>query len=289
MNNSPLSRRSVLSSTLALAATPLLAAADPPAPPKPPRFKLGVCDWMTNRTGPDALKWAANLALDGVQVSFGPPGQKFDLRSPELRDLYAKTAKETGVQVASLAMGILNSIPYKSDPRTEQWVSDAIDVAQAMNLTVILIAFFARGDLKNDKPGTDEVIRRFKRIAPRAEKAGVILGIESWLSAPEHLDILDKVGSRNVQVYYDVGNSFKMGYDIYREIRELGRERICEFHAKDYAARGFGNGDIDFKQIRRALDFIEYQGWIQLEGPTQPWGLEKTYRHDRNYLKSVFS
>jgi sugar phosphate isomerase/epimerase len=157
-----------------------------------------------------------------------------------------------------------------------------------MNLKVILVAFFARGDLKNDKPGTEEVIRRLKEIAPKAEKAGVYLGIESWLSAPEHLYILDNVASPNVRVYYDVGNSFKMGYDIYREIRELGSQRICEFHAKDYAAKGFGNGDIDFAEIRRAIDFIDYKGWIHLEGPKEPWGLEKTYRHDRNYLKSVF-
>ena len=295
-NIDPPSRRQMLTAALGASAAgafaPLLAAAadgDATRSPQDGKFKIGVCDWMTGRGGsPEALKWAATLPLDGVQVSFGAPGEKFDLRKPENRDLYAKTAAETGQRIASLGMGVLNGVPYKSDPRTEQWVADAIDVAKAMNLSVILLAFFGKGDLKNDKPGTEEVIRRLRKVAPRARDAGVYLGIESWLSAEEHVHIIDKVNSPNVQVYYDVGNSFKMGYDIYREIRELGAKRICEFHAKDYAAKGFGNGDIDFNRVRQAMDAIGYRGWFHLEGPTQPWGLDRTYRHDRNYLKAVF-
>jgi sugar phosphate isomerase/epimerase len=287
MSDQPLSRRTLLSAALGASALPLLA--DDKPSPHFGKFQIGVCDWMTGKGGsPETLKWAATIALDGVQISFGAPGDKFDLRKPENRNLYTQTAQQTGLKISSLGMGVLNSIPYKSDPRTEEWVSDAIDAAQAMSLPVILLAFFGNGDLKNDKPGTEEVIRRLKQIAPKAQKANVFLGIESWLSAKEHVYILDKVASPNVQVYYDVGNSFKMGYDIYDEIRWLGPRRICEFHAKDYAAKGFGNGDIDFKQIRRCMDAIGYRGWFHLEGPTQPWGLDKTYRHDRNYLKAVF-
>jgi sugar phosphate isomerase/epimerase len=68
-----------------------------------------------------------------------------------------------------------------------------------------------------------------------------------------------------VQVYYDVANSTQMGYDILAEIRQLGRERICEFHAKE---NGFllGEGRIDFAAVRRALDDIRYTGWLHIEG-----------------------
>ena len=69
-------------------------------------------------------------------------------------------------------------------------------------------------------------------LAVRAEKAGVILGLENYMSAEANLSIIDKVGSPAVQVYYDVGNSTDKGYDILKEIRLLGK-RICEFHAKD--------------------------------------------------------
>jgi sugar phosphate isomerase/epimerase len=282
-------RRHLLQSSAALALSGALAPLLGEGQKAGPRFRIGVCDWMTGHGGtPDALKWAADIGLDGIMASFGGPGGKFDLRTAESRAAYAEVSKKAGAVISSLGMGILNDIPYKSQPRTEQWVSDSIDVSVALGTTVVLVAFFGKGDLKNDKPGTDEVIRRFKQVAPKAEKAGVILGVESWLSADEHLHIIDSVASPAVKVYYDVGNSFKMGYDIYKEIRTLGKKGlICEFHAKDYSGKLFGQGEVDFWELRRCMDDINYSGWIQLEGP-MPFGLQRSYAHDRNFLKAVF-
>ena len=157
--------------------------------------------------------------------------------------------------IASLAIGELNNIPYKSDPRTEQWVPDSIDVCQALDVKVVLLAFFGKGDLRDDPKGVDEVVTRLKRVAPKAEKAGVILGIESWLSAQAHLDIINRVGSPAVKVYYDVGNSHLRGYYIYQEIRQLGGERICEIRCKENASL-LGQGPIDFPRVKQALDDI---------------------------------
>jgi sugar phosphate isomerase/epimerase len=128
-----------------------------------------------------------------------------------------------------------------------------------------LLAFFGKNDLKNDPKGTQAVIDRLKAVAPKAEKAGVVLGIESWLSAPEHLAIIEAVGSPAVKVYYDVCNSTVMGYDIFREMRDLGTQYICEVHIKenDYL---IGQGVIDMKRVRATLDAIGYRGWLQLEG-----------------------
>ena len=55
---------------------------------------------------------------------------------------------------ASLAIGELNNIPYKSDPRTVQWVSDSIEVCKALGVRVVLLAFFSNDDLRDD-PGGD--------------------------------------------------------------------------------------------------------------------------------------
>jgi sugar phosphate isomerase/epimerase len=78
-------------------------------------------------------------------------------------------------------------------------------------------------------PGTDETERRLREVAPKAEKAGVILGVESSLSAEDNMRIIDRVGSPAVKVYYDVANSTERGYDIGKEIRWLGKHgQICE-------------------------------------------------------------
>jgi sugar phosphate isomerase/epimerase len=250
-------------------------------------FKIGVCDWSVGKTSDiAAFEIAKSLGLDGVQVSLGSLRNDMHLRKPEVQETFRKAAKETGVEIASLAIGELNQVPYKSSPRAEQWVADSIGVCKALGVTVVLLAFFSRGDLRKDEKGIDTVVERLKRVAPKAEKAGVILGLESYLSARQHMDIIDRVGSPTVQVYYDVGNSNDMGYDIYEEIRFLGDKHICEFHAKDGKSL-FGEGKVDFKEVRRAMDDIGYRGWIQIEG-AQPLGMEKSYRHNAEYLRSIF-
>ncbi|HVV70289.1 MAG TPA: sugar phosphate isomerase/epimerase family protein, partial [Verrucomicrobiae bacterium] len=201
----------------------------------------------------------------GVQVSLGTAADDMKLRKTEVQDKYRQAALRTGLSVASLAIGELNEIPFKKDPRTIEWVSDSIDVCRALNVRVVLLAFFGNDDLRGDKAGVDEVVKRLKAIAPKAEKAGVSLGIESWLSAEQHLEILDRVGSSAVKVYYDVCNSNDRGYDIYREIRTLGSSRICEFHAKENGAL-LGQGKVDFQKVRAAMDDIGYAGWVQIEG-----------------------
>lgn len=253
------------------------------------RFRIGACDWSIGKQASvDALSVAKEIGLDGVQVSLGTEKDNMHLRTREVQARYKEAAAETGVAVASLAIGEMNRIPFKSDPRTIGWVGDSVDACAAMGCGVVLLAFFSDGDLKGDKAGTDEVVRRLKGIAPKAEKAGVILGIESWLSADEHLDIIQRVGSPAVQVYYDVANMEKMGYDIYAEIRRLGGEKlICEVHAKE---NGFllGQGKVDFRRVREALDAIGYSGWVQIEGAV-PKGAQMlpSYKENLKFLRGI--
>jgi L-ribulose-5-phosphate 3-epimerase len=287
----PLTRRAMLRLTaqaaagLALASnlSPLLAA------PSERRFKIGACDWSIGKMGdPAAFDVAKEIGLDGVQVSLGTEADKMKLRQPEVQQRYKKAAQAAGRDIASLAIGELNSVPYKSDPRTVEWVSDCIDVCGALGVRVVLLAFFGNGDLRDDKAGVEEVVRRLKAVAPKAEKAGVALGIESWLSADEHLEIIQRVGSKAVQVYYDVCNSNDRGYDIYREIRQLGKH-ICEFHAKENGSL-LGQGKVDFNKVRSALEDIGYRGWIQIEGAV-PSGkpMLESYQANCKFMRGIFA
>ena len=250
--------------------------------------KFGVCDWTIGKTGdPAALELASKLGLEGVQVSLNIKNGSLELGQAALQKSYLDLARKHGLAIASFAIGDLNNLPFKSDPRAEQWLEQSIDICRAMDVKVVLVPFFGKGDLRNDPKGMEEVIERLKRIAPKAEKAGVILALESWLSAEDHLKIIKDVGSPAVQVYYDVGNSQEAGYDIFKEIRLLG-DRICQFHAKDYKAL-YGQGSMDFKAVRKAMEDIGYRGWFVLEGTELPLGIEKSVRYDLDYLKAVFS
>jgi len=250
-------------------------------------FKLAVCDWTIGKTNdPASLQMAKRIGLDGVQVDCGSGKDTLPLFDPNLQKQFLAEAQKQQIEITSLAIGTLNGVPYKSDPRAEQWVDQSIDVCKAMGLNVVLVPFFGNGDLQNDPKGTDVVVSRFKNIAPKAEKAGVTLGIESWLSAQQHLDIIERVGSHAVKVYYDVGNSHKAGYNIYQEIRQLGKH-ICEFHMKDYDGL-YGKGSIDFVKVRAAIDDIGYRGWLIMEGTQMPLGVEQSCLYDAEYLRIIF-
>jgi L-ribulose-5-phosphate 3-epimerase len=231
------------------------------------KYTIGACDWsIENMSNLGALEMAKQIGLDGAQLSLGLKTNDMHLRRKDVQEAYKSLAKIFNVGFTGLAIGELNNYPLKSDAQTDKWVYDSIDVAKVLGIKVVLLAFFADGDLKNDTKGTEAVIQKLKAILPHAEKNGIILGIESWLSAEEHMYIIDAVGSPNLQVYYDVANSEKMGYDIYKEMIWLGKKKqICEFHFKENDAL-LGKGRVDFVKVKKCLDEINYTGAIQIEG-----------------------
>ncbi len=286
--NNVLTRRQMVSRTAQAAAAITLAQSFGPlfAAPGSRGFKIGACDWSLGRNDPSCMQIAREIGLDGVQVSMGSVGDRMRMRQREVQQQYLKAARENKVEVASLALSETNNVPLFSEPRAAIWLLDSIEVCKALNVKVVLIACFAKGELRaDDKPSIDRVVDLLKEIAPRAEKAGVLLGLENYMSAEANIGIMDRVGSPAVQVYYDVGNSTDKGYDILKEIRLLGK-RICEFHAKD-AGNMLGKGRIDFKQVRAAMDDIDYRGWIQIEAAA-PHSIVEDYRADLNYLRGIF-
>lgn len=277
-----LSRSAVAAGWLALspAFAPLLAGGTGR------RFKIGACEWSLHKSDPSSLDVAKQIGLDGAQISLGSLADNLHLRQPAVQAAYRDASQKTSVQISSLALTELNNVPLKNDPRAEQWVADTIGVLQAMNLKIVLVPAFGKADLFDDRAGIDHTVEVLKRVAPRAEKAGVILGLENYLSAAENLDLINRIGSPAVQVYYDVGNSTDKGYDVYQEIRTL-KGRICEFHAKDGKFM-LGQGRIDFQKVRAAMDDIQFSGWIQIEAAV-PHNLIGDYQEDAAFLRHIFN
>ncbi len=278
-------RQWIKQSTLmgALLSTGLLSAHS-----KTNKLRIGACDWSLRKSSdPGSFEVAKAIGLQGVQLNLGSEANNMHLREAAVQQQFKTTSAKTRVAIASLAIGELNNVPYKSDPRTEQWVSDSLDVAKALDTNVILLAFFAKNDLRNDEPGKKEVIRRLKKVAPKAENLGITLGIESYLSAEEHMNIIEQVGSKNIKVYYDFRNSADAGYDVIKEIQWLGRDMICELHMKENGSL-LGKGTLDWKKICETLlkmDFVG-SGWMQIEGATpKDADVVESYQHNLKFLR----
>lgn len=262
----------------------------PAAESAKPRLRFGMCDWSLGDTTPEVFKLAEQIGLDGIQVSVGNAANRMWLRQSEVQTKYLNAAKAHGQLIGSLALGELNHVPLMSEPRAGVWLSDAIDVAVALKTQVILMAFFSKGELKEENA---EDMRRVTELlielAPKAEKAGVILGIESYLSLEGHLQILDQVKSPAVQVYYDIFNSHvTKGYDFVRDMKTLGKSRICEIHLKE-GGNYLGGGKVDWPKVAAVTREIGYEGWIVLETSCPSKDKIADTRRNLDYARKLFA
>jgi sugar phosphate isomerase/epimerase len=260
-------------------------------PFKSSSYRIGACDWSLGKdSDPGAFAIAKEIGLDGILVNVGNLKNNLHLRDQALQQEWLKASHETGVAISSIALADLNYVPYKSDPRTIEWVWDSIEVARNLGVSVILLAFFIKNDLRNDPEGTKETIRRLKMATPRAEKMGITLGIESYLNAEQHLEIIQQVGSPNLRVYMDFRNTADAGYDVIKEIKILGKENLCEFHMKENGSL-LGNGTMDWRKIGDTLNEMGYKGdkWMQIEGAMpKDAALVESYRHNLEFLRTIF-
>lgn len=261
------------------------------------KVKIGICDWNLrgpNGEGgtcrPDLFGYAKKADLEGVQVSVAKSPTEVPLRDPKIRDAYKKAIDETGVQVCSVAAGsILNSIPLASEPQSAVYVIEALEAAKALDAQCTLLAFFGNGDLRAkdaqgnirniskgkfrvyelDTQGVTRVVEVLRQIAPRAEALGVAIGLENTITAEQNLEIIERVGSPIVQVYYDIANSTSNGYDVPGEIRMLGSDRICEIHLKDNGKDQTyfegPNPGVDWANIAQAIKDIKFDKWFVIE------------------------
>jgi sugar phosphate isomerase/epimerase len=275
-------RRSLLRFSLAGAAGARWALA------KDSKLKIGVTDWnLELGASTDAVPLAAKLGFSGVQVSFGRKlvDGKLPVDNPETIAKYKALSKQYGIPIDGTCVDRLHDNGLKSDPLAPRWVADSIRLTKALETRVLLLPFFGKWALRTqaEKDHTGDALRE---LAPEAEKVGVILGLEDTISAEDNVRIMERTRSKNVLVYYDVGNSTEAGFDVVKEIRWLGKDRICQFHLKDNP-HYLGEGKIEFQPILQAIDEIGFSGYANLETDAHKGMLEADMRRNLKYVRDL--
>ncbi len=254
------------------------------------RLQIGVTDWNLNQTAKlEAVGLAKRLGFDGVQVSLGRDavGGKLPLADPELQNKYVGASKSEGIPLDGTCLDILHVNYLKNDPLGKKWVADSIPITKRLNAKVILLPFFGKGALTTPRD-LDYVGDIMREMGPEAEKEGVILGLENTNSAEENMRILDRARSKAVLVYYDIGNSTANGYDVLREIRQLGRQRICQFHFKDNP-HYLGEGKVNLADVLHAIGEIEFRGFANLETDSPSKSIDADMRRNLAYVRRIMS
>jgi L-ribulose-5-phosphate 3-epimerase len=247
-----------------------------------------VTDWnLELDANPQAVALASQLGFEGVQISFGRKivDGKMPVDNPEIIARYLQLSKQYGIPIDGTCVDRLHDNGLKSDKLAPKWVLDAIRLTKELHSRVLLVPFFGPWALKTQAEieYTGDALRD---LAPEAEKAGVILGIEDTISAEDNWRVIERARSKNVLVYYDVGNSTEAGFDILKEIRWLGKERICQFHLKDNP-NYLGEGKIEFASVMHAIRDLGFSGYANLETDAHPQTLEADMRRNLMYIRRI--
>jgi sugar phosphate isomerase/epimerase len=284
----PISRRRFLQSgaaaVAALSHRQLIARAAQ-APKTGVKFKVGVTDWNLRLTAKtESIALAKKIGFDGVQVSVG---RRMQLKDEALQKAFLDESKRLEFPITSLCLDVLHVNGLKSDPLGKRWVAESIPIAKAMGVKVVLLPFFGDWALRTQAE-MDYVGDALREIAPAAEKAGIILGLEDTISARDNARIMERSKSPAVLTYYDVGNSTQNGFDVVEEIRWLGRERICEVHLKDNP-NFMGQGKIDFVAVVDALAGVGFDKWAQLECAAPTGSIENDMGANLKFIRGVIA
>jgi L-ribulose-5-phosphate 3-epimerase len=299
MKNETFSRRDFLSASALLAGGLLLPRwASALAPTKKKlTYKVAVVDLMIlKRQKLGALQLTKDIGADGVEIDMGGLGQRetFDnqLANPEIRQQFIDKAKELNLEICSLAMTGFYAQSFATRPTYQRMIQDCLDTMKALNVKVAFLPLGTQGDLRKNPELRPAIVERLKVVGEMAKKAGVVVGIETALDAAGEVTLLNEIGSKNIQIYFNFSNPLKEGRDLYQELKVLGRKRICQMHATDEDGVWLQNNTrLDMNKVKQTLADMGWEGWLVIErsrDANDARNVKKNFGANAAYLKSIF-
>ena len=218
----------------------------------------------------EKFKLVKDCGYDGID---GVPHEDFDAAKKQ-----ADLAREIGVPIHGLVFGGWHAPLSHPDPQVRKngvdGMKNALRCAQVMGCSTVLLVPAIVTEEVSYADAYDRSLSHIKNdLVPVAEETVVTIGIENvWnkflLSPLEFARYIDECESPRVKAYFDIGNVIIFGF-AQHWIRTLG-DRIVKLDVKDFKRDGYQwknllDGDVNWPEVRKALDEIGYEGWITAE------------------------
>lgn len=230
---------------------------------------------------PDTLTWheklqaAKDTGYDFVELSIDASEEKIQriYMSKEERFSLVSSMYETGLPIRSMCVSALTKYSLGNDKleyaeRGMKILEKSIELADDLGIRVVMIPGY---DVYYE-PSTIETKKRYlenlRNAARIAEKAGVILGLETMEN--EFMNTVGKAmnyvtycESNYLKVYPDIGNMTNAAVQYEADVLDdlvLGRGHIVAMHLKEtkpgrFREVPYGEGHVDFeKVIQKAWD-----------------------------------
>ncbi len=210
----------------------------------------------------DKFKLLKDLGFDGLESSMGDKVDPAEM---------VKASEATGLPIHDVVRGGVDGIDEAVDRAALYGAGSVLVVAGRVNETMPYAKNYEITQAK------------IRAAIPHAAEKKVRLLVENvWnnflISPLEMARYVDEFESEWVGAYFDCGNVARYGWPEHW-IPVLGK-RIGRLHIKPYSRKkqfdegtwkGFnvllGEGDIDWKAVRRELAAIKYTGWATAEVP----------------------
>lgn len=261
------------------------------------RYQIGVCDWMVlKRQKLGEFKLAKELGCDGIEMDMGGLGKRnsFDnkMRDPKMVRLFKHTADSFGIKVGAVAM---SGFYGQSFAKKESWrwlIQDCLNTMDAMGAKVAFLPLGGCGNNWTDSLQLRrQIVWRLHEIGEMAKARGMVIGIDTPLDAEGNIKLLDEINSDGIKIFYKFQTAIENKRNIAKEIKTLGKDRICAIHASNTDGVWLRNDKaVKMKKIKKVLDKAGWSGWLFVERSrdvNQVRNVKKNYGENVKYLKEI--
>ncbi len=220
-------------------------------------------------SNPEKCALAKKCGFEGIELS----GPIADLAAA--KEL-GEQARQAGIPIHSIVNGWGGPL---SDPKPENVekgiasMETSLRSAKAVGADAVLLV----PAVVNEEVGYGEAWERsqknVRKLLPLAKELQVTIAVENvWnkflLSPLEFAKYVDEFNDPWLKAYIDVGNMILFGY-AQDWVRTVGK-RIVRIHLKDFKRKGnqwtnLLDGNVNWPQVRKALDEIGYHGYMTTE------------------------
>lgn len=240
----------------------------------------------------DEFKTVNQLGLDCIEFILNyDESEKNPLLNLEGIENIKKIEDISGVKVLSICADYFMEAPIHSSNFSIADTSIAIldcliENASLLKVSDIIIPCVDKSSFKNKKD-IDNFVNNIKLVVKNAEIFGINICLETDLAPKAFTKMLDAIGSDNVMINYDIGNSAAKGYDPNEEFQSYG-DKIAHLHIKDRLLGGssvpLGTGNANFLKIFDLLSKYEYKGIVIFESFRDDEGIE-IFKKQYNWFK----
>lgn len=187
-----------------------------------------------------------------------------------------KAKEELGMDVSTFCTRMISLVDPSKRCEYLEGLKESIDVAKVLGSKSLITQVGAELKGVTREEQCKSLVEGLKECAPILEKAGVTLLVEPLntlvdhkgyylYSSEEAFEIIEKVGSTNIKVLFDIYHQQIMeGHLISRICSNI--DKIGHFHAAGNPGRHeLMNGEINYFEIFKAIDKTGYKGYTGLE------------------------